>query len=242
VKPSSSVKSIKAQFTLREKSQSINSNPKHSFSDLFVSSVLAQNADTRFVLAEFELTDPDEDGIYTAEFQSPLVAGEYELIALLDFEDEDIQNKELRVITLVDPEGYIYTNLPQGEARIKDAEVFLYWLNTEKQAYQLWQADEYQQINPQITRQTGEYSFLVPEGTYYLKVEADRYLDFQTEPFEVKEGEGIHQNIELEKGFWQGLDWRIIAIVSLAIISTITLMLLLYNFYHDRKFRKKLEN
>ena len=236
VKPSSSVKSIKAQFTLREKSQSINSNPKHSFSDLFVSSVLAQNADTRFVLAEFELTDPDEDGIYTAEFQSPLVAGEYELIALLDFEDEDIQNKELRVITLVDPEGYVYESKEAKELRIPNAKIALHWFNPETQGYQLWQADEYQQINPQITRETGEYSFLVPEGTYYLKVEADRYLTFQTELFEVREGEGIHKNIELHKSFWQDMSWRWIA---LSIILVMIFVLLSYNFYRDRN-RKEL--
>ncbi|MGB2762060.1 MAG: Calx-beta domain-containing protein [Minisyncoccales bacterium] len=236
LKPSHSVKNVKAQFVLKEREEA-SYESQNSFSDLFLSPVLAKEFENRFVLAEFELTDPDGDGIYTAEIQAPLVAGEYEIITILDYEDEEIQDKELRVITLVDPEGYVWTSLPQGETRIKDANVFLYWFNPEINKYQLWPADEYQQINPQITRETGEYSFLVPEGTYYLKVEADTYLDSQTEPFEVREGEGIHKNIELEKGFWQGMDWKTI---SLVIILILVFILLLYNFYRDRKFRKKL--
>ncbi|MGB2762451.1 MAG: hypothetical protein WBC21_02820, partial [Minisyncoccales bacterium] len=235
LKPSHSVKNVKAQFVLKEREEA-SYNSQNSFSDLFLSPVLAKEFENRFVLAEFELTDPDGDGIYTAEVQAPLVAGEYEIITILDYEDEEIQDKELRVITLVDPEGYVYERIKNQELRIKSAKVSLYWLNPETQKYQLWPADEYQQINPQITRETGEYSFLVPEGTYYLKVETENYLTFQSEPFEVREGEGIHKNIELEKGFWQGmLDWRVIAIVILAIGLSIAFILLGYNFYRDRR-------
>lgn len=147
VKPSYSVKSIKAQFVLRERKEENGSPPSstetrspNNFFDLLVSSVFAQTLEpeTRFVLIEFELTDPDGDGIYTAEIQTPLVSGEYEIITTLDYEDPEIQDKELRIITLIDPEGYIYTITPQGETRIKDAKVSLFYLNPETNNYELW--------------------------------------------------------------------------------------------------------
>jgi hypothetical protein len=46
---------------------------------------------------------------------------------------------------------------------------------------------------------TGTYSFLVPPGTYYLKVETSKYAVYQSSSFSAKEGGGVHQNIELKK-------------------------------------------
>lgn len=37
--------------------------------------------------------------------------------------------------------------------------VSLYWLNPEKNQYELWPAREYQQENPQITDVRGTYAF-----------------------------------------------------------------------------------
>ena len=188
----------------------------------------------RLVLLEFEYTDPDGDGIYTAEIQAPLIEGEYEIITVMDFEDPELGKKEIRLITVVDPEGYIFTQLPEGKLRIAGAIVYLYWLNSETKQYELWPAKEYQQENPQTTDDTGKYSFLVPPGTYYLKVEHPNYPVYQSETFVVKEGSGIHMNIELKTKFWwlKIIDWKIILMIIFGI-------LLLYNFYRDR-IREKL--
>ena len=76
---------------------------------------------------------------------------------------------------------------------------------------------------------TGRYSFLVPRGTYYLRVEAPGYPVYQGKVFEVKEGSGVHMNIELKtKYWWLGiLDWRTILLIVVGV-------LLLYNFYRDK--------
>ena len=65
------------------------------------------------VLATNEGTEIDEDGdgIYTAEIQAPAVDGEYEIITIMNYESEIIGTKELRLITVVDPEGYIYQKI-----------------------------------------------------------------------------------------------------------------------------------
>ena len=137
--------------------------------------------------------------------------------------------KEIRLITVVDPEGYIYEKNGEKETRILGAVASIYWLNPETKQYELWPAKDYQQENPQTTDVRGTYSFLVPEGYYYLTVDAPGYLSYDGKPFEVKEGSGVHINIEMKNKYWllNFFDWKTIMLVAVII-------LLLYNFYRDR--------
>lgn len=213
--------------------------PQSKFSKILASLVGISNGaseqekparvEEKLVLSEFEYTDPDGDGIYTAEIQAPLTEGEYEIITVMDFEDPELGKKEIRLITVVDPEGYVYAQLSEGKLRIAGAVISLYWLNPETKQYELWPANEYQQENPQTTDDTGKYSFLVPPGAYYLRAEHPDYPGYQSEKFTVKEGSGIHMNIELKAKYWQLriLDWKITLLV-------IVIFLLAYNFYKDK--------
>jgi len=190
----------------------------------------------KLVLTQFEYTDSDGDGIYTAEIQAPVIEGEYEIITVMDYKSIELGQKEIRLITIIDPEGYVYEKIGDKEARVSDATVFIFWLNPDTNQYELWPAKKYQQENPQTTNATGKYSFLVPEGSYYLKVEASGYPIYEGESFEVKEGSGIHFNIELKGKYWwlKVIDWKVI-------LSLVVFALLLYNFYRDRKRNKKIK-
>lgn len=189
------------------------------------------------VLMEFEYTDPDGDGIYTADIQAPLVEGEYEIITVMDYEDPVLGQKEIRLITVVDPEGYVFEKAGEKETRIPGAIISLYWLNPETKQYELWPAKEYRQENPQVTDTTGKYAFLVPNGSYYLKVEAPGYLIYDGKPFQVTESSGIHINIELKTKYWwlRIVDWKTILLI-------LVILLLLYNFYRDRMRERRLRN
>ncbi|MBU4332179.1 carboxypeptidase-like regulatory domain-containing protein [Patescibacteria group bacterium] len=191
--------------------------------------------ETRLALQEFEYTDKDGDGIYTAEIAAPVVAGEYEIITLLDYQDINLGTKEIRLITVIDPEGYVYEKLGDKETRIPGAIISLFWLNPQSKKYEEWPASEFQQENPQITNNTGKYSFLVPEGSYYLNIEAPGYEDYEGKPLQVKQGAGIHTNIELKtKHAWlKAIDWKVILLV-------VVVLLLLYNFYRD-KLRERIK-
>ncbi|MDO8650420.1 MAG: hypothetical protein Q7K33_03905, partial [Candidatus Berkelbacteria bacterium] len=222
VKPDKPVKKIKGYLILRRKEVA-----SGFLQDLFektpasligsVSGVQPQNNKTeveqKLVLQEFEYTDSNKDGIYRANIQAPLVDGEYEVITIMDYEDPKLALRELQLIVVIDPEGYVYEQLPSGQLRIKDAKVSLYWLNPDSPAgernYELWPAQKYLQNNPHITDDTGKYSFLVPKGNYYLKVVANNYSDYQTESFSVTESDGVHMNVEMKKKFWWGIliDW-----------------------------------
>jgi hypothetical protein len=244
VKPDKPVKSVKGYVVFKAKKTSPSSFQlmlNHLTASLiFANPVFAHTqekpvrVEEKLVLMEFEYTDPDGDGIYTAEIQTPLVEGEYEIITVMEFEDPELGKKEIRLITVVDPEGYIYTQLPQGKLRITGAIVSIFYLNPGTKQYELWPAKEYQQENPQVTNDTGKYSFLVPPGTYYLGVEHPNYPVYQSETFAVKEGSGIHINIELKTKFWwlKVIDWKIIVMIFFGV-------LLLYNFYCDKIREKK---
>jgi len=244
VKPDKPVKSVKGYVVFKSKasrptSLEILSNSLLA-SVIFANPVFAKQqekpvrVEEKLVLLEFEYTDPDGDGIYTAEIQVPVIEGEYEIITVMDFEDPELGKKEIRLVTVVDPEGYIYEKDGDKETRIPGAIVSIFWLNSETKQYELWSAKEYQQENPQTTDVRGTYSFLVPEGFYYLKVETPGYLVYDGKPFQVKEGSGVHINIELKTKYWwlKIVDWKTTLLAAVVI-------LLLYNFYRD-KIREKL--
>ncbi len=182
----------------------------------------------RLVLTQFEYTD-NGDGVYTANVQAPLVDAEYEIITVMEYEDPGIESKEIKLVTVVDPEGYVYEKNGDLETRIAGSIVSLYWLNPDSNQYELWPAKDFQQENPQTTDVRGTYSFLVPNGYYYLKVDAPGYLSYDGKPFEVKEGSGVHVNIELKTKYWflNVVDWKTLLLV-------VVILLLIYNFYKDR--------
>jgi len=148
---------------------------------------------------------------------------------LQEFQDENLGQKEIRLITVVDPEGYVYEKNDGKETRIPGAIVSLFWLSPATKQYGLWPAKEYQQENPQTTDNRGTYSFLVPEGFYYLKVEAPGYPVYNGKSFQVREGSGIHVNIELKTKYWwlNIVDWKTVLLI-------LGVALLLYNFYRDK--------
>ena len=239
VRPDKPVKSVKGYVVFRSKPIT-NSQSRINIQDLTASLIFANPAfattqeqpirvEEKLVLLEFEYTDPDGDGIYTADIQMPAVDGEYEIITVIDFQDDSLGKKEIRLITVVDPEGYIYEKNGDKETRIPGAIVSLFWLNPATKQYEIWSAKEYQQENPQTTDNRGTYSFLTPEGFYYLKVEAPGYPTYDGKAFQVKEGVGVHINIELKTKYWwlNIIDWK----TTLLILGAV---LLLYNFYRDK--------
>jgi len=245
VKPEKPVTSVKGYLIFKSKRQ----NPGSSglpFERVTASAVSAGPAPLRaqetpvqteddLVLIEFEYTDPDGDGIYTANIQSPMVGGEYEIVTVMDYSDSTLPSKAIRMITVVDPEGYVYEKAGLNETRINGSVVSLHWLNPETKRYELWLAKEYNQQNPQTTDASGSYAFLVPEGTYQLRAGAKGYKDYESQILDVREGEGIHLNIQLERSYsWLSIlvDWKTAVMVLLMIFLAV-------NFYLDRRRKGK---
>ena len=178
------------------------------------------------VTNKFEYTDSDEDGIYIANIISPEIEGNYNIKTVIEYKNTAKSSLEENTTLVVDPEGYIYESFGGRETRIKEAIATLYWLNTETKKYEVWPARDFQQKNPQITDKTGRYSFLVPEGQYYIEVKTNGYADYKGGVFEVTEGSGIHVNIELKiVNWWQRILTSERIIIMILLTALIVLML-----------------
>ncbi len=181
------------------------------------------------IVQEFNYDDDDGDGIWTADVDTPVVAGEYEVVTFISYRDPEIGVRQVRLITLVDPEGYVYEEIAGKETRVPDAVVTMYEQD-DTGAFVLWNASRYHQDNPQTTGVSGSYSFLVPPGTYRISVSAPGYKPYQGQTFEVKVGAGVHENIELiaERGWLASLDWKLVLLV-------VAVLMLAHHFYRDRR-------
>ncbi len=233
IKPEGSVKTIKGYLIFKQKGkkETTESILKKTAASLLSPALTdgGENLEQALVVKEFYYEDADGDGIWTANVSMPVVDGEYEIISVMEYNNIKLLPKELKLVTVIDPEGYIYYQTSQGKMRIEGAKASLFWLNPETREYELWPAKNYQQINPQITDDTGRYAFLAPQGTYQLLVEAKGYSPYRGESIEVVWGNEIHQNIGLEKSFWllRYFDWK-------AGIILVIVILLAINFYRDR--------
>ncbi|OGI68407.1 hypothetical protein A2738_00770 [Candidatus Nomurabacteria bacterium RIFCSPHIGHO2_01_FULL_42_15] len=245
VKPIGSASSVTGYIVFKSATPKVAEGNQNeiSRSSLLASALFASNdlveknpepisVENKLVLSSFEYTDPDRDGIYTADVVSPVVPGEYEVITVIDYIDPVLGTRQMRMITVIDPEGYVFEKNNGKETRIPSAIVSLYSLNVSTKSYELWPAKDYSQENPQITDVRGTYSFLVPEGSYYFSVEAPGYEPYEGKAFVVTSGAGIHENIELRSsGGWlsslTGLDWKTILLV-------VVLLLLVYNSVRSR--------
>lgn len=187
------------------------------------------NVEERFALSEFEYTDPDGDGIYTADVRAPGVDGEYEVITIISYEDPRFGVKEVSLTAVVDPEGYVFEQSGGKETRIPGAVVSLLYLNPATKKYELWPGKDYVQENPQITDTRGTYAFLAPPGTYSISVTAPGYPDYHGKPFQLSQNNEIHMNIEMKSSY------GFLAFVDFKTILLIVLFLLIgYNFYKDK--------
>ncbi len=213
VKPEFPAKTVKGVIALAQSAKK-----EGMAREIFTSIVLAQNE-----VVEFDYQDGDGDGIFLAQIEAPAVVGRYELTTKIEYQNEAMPQKELGATLLIDPEGYIFEKNGGKETRIPEASVALFWENPQTKKYELWPAAAYQQTNPQTTDIKGTYAFLVPQGNYYLQVDAPGYPAYRGKAFAVTVGAGVHQNIELKPQFnWLMLiDWKTILSAALVIIMAV---------------------
>ena len=190
----------------------------------------AKRVEERFELISFAYEDSDHDGIYTADVPAPRVAGEYEIITVIEYVDRELGAREIRLIAVIDPEGYVFEKRNGKEVRIPGAIVTLYAKRSDTGAFDAWPAEEYSQENPQTTGSAGTYAFLVPPGNYYFGVQAPGYETYRGEEFAMGANKEVHVNIELTPTLLNRLasNWQTILLI-------ITLILFGLNAIRNRR-------
>ena len=194
-----------------------------------------QIPDREMLVQSFNYEDSNNDGIYTADIKTPSSSGTYEVITLINYKDKSSGTRELRLETVIDPEGYVYyLNSNGDESRVSGAVISIFNADTKT----LWDAPSYNQINPQLTDSSGKYSFLMPEGNYYMTVEKNGYHPYKSDILKVKSGVGVHFNIELQGSGWLAkLDWKI---ASLLLVILLIISVFAGYAIHEHVFKKKL--
>lgn len=83
-------------------------------------------------------------------------------------------------VPIVDPSGYVYEAVPSN--RLEGVTASCYEKVTTEDIYGelheeivLWDAEKYQQVNPQVTKEDGGYAWDVPSGLWQVKVEKEGY-------------------------------------------------------------------
>jgi hypothetical protein len=76
--------------------------------------------------------------------------------------------------------------------------VSAYHYDNNTNTWNLWTANTYGQVNPQVTNKNGEYGFIVPSGKYYLEINSDHLQKTYSEIFETDSTTLINFNFRLE--------------------------------------------
>ena len=170
---------------------------------------------------KIEFKDTNNDGIYETNISAPSLKGSYTAKATILYADGAYE--EITINLLVDPFGYVYEKNTKGEQRLANTKVTLYYQSSDGK-WNVWNADDYKQTNPQTTQDNGEYGFMVPTGTYYLTAQKDGYVFYKSNIIQVKEGKPININIELTKENWFIKYWYYLLglIIIIIIIVLIT--------------------
>ena len=88
-----------------------------------------------------------------------------------------------KVNTVIDPSGIVYEGVKSKT--VSGAVVTCYVFNEDTGAWEIWNAEDYDQQNPLITDEAGSYAWDVPEGRYYVTCEKEGYDPVTSEEFNV---------------------------------------------------------
>jgi uncharacterized repeat protein (TIGR01451 family) len=145
-------------------------------------------------LGTLNLTDPDGDRIFVSGvFTTPM--GRWQGNARLCVICYLIKYCSDGEVT-IDPEGTVF-DVNSG-AEIEGASVACYEAqSTEKgDLFEVWNAEDYGQTNPQTTESDGYYSFFTPAGTYQLDVTKSGYQPYRSWDIVVVD-EAVHYDVPL---------------------------------------------
>lgn len=81
----------------------------------------------------------------------------------------------------LDPSGFVYEGIESN--RLEGVTTTVFFKETTKDLFgddvervTMWDAERYNQVNPQLTDEKGEYGWMVPSGQWQVKYEKDGYL------------------------------------------------------------------
>jgi hypothetical protein len=116
------------------------------------------------------LYDPDGDKVFTGSFIPPS-SGNVVILVVADC-DLNPGSDIMQIGSVIDPDGYVYDGWLSATTGLTETlegiTVTLYLSDTVRFKWIPWDAELYDQVNPQVTGADGYFSFFTPPGGYKL--------------------------------------------------------------------------
>ena len=124
-------------------------------------------------------TSADSNNTYHGSIATPATAGSYVLTATVTYTD-NTTDEQVTPIT-IEAYGRVFTQTLTSQSPIANAIATLY----ETDGSTPWNAQSFNQANPQQTDASGSFYFFVPAGSYVLNIDLPSAPQFYHEPFVV---------------------------------------------------------
>ncbi|WJH36033.1 hypothetical protein N6H14_09170 [Paenibacillus sp. CC-CFT747] len=132
-------------------------------------------------------------GLSIATFIAMDIALDYALEAAFDTEIEEVRNEIDRVcrkenkkadpVWIHDPSGYVYEVEPSN--RIPGIQATVLHKNEDTGSWEVWDAEWFEQVNPQITDGEGRYGWFVPDGLWKVIYEGAGFVTTESAELQV---------------------------------------------------------
>ncbi len=123
----------------------------------------------------------EANGTYQGNFVLPVSPGLYQTKILAVYNDG--KEELLQFNLVIDSFGSVVENSGGKTTGLANATVTLFSENNGEMV--MFNAAAFNQLNPTTTSESGSYGFLVPAGTYVLRVEQNGYRTFDSGKFEI---------------------------------------------------------
>lgn len=181
-----------------------------------------------------------EDGHSSTVITLPPNHGQYDIkLQITNSAGQTIDQQE-QIKVIVDPYGFAFTKVADPiqsvlkalglrdavdyqELHLNKVTVSLYAYNEATKAWQIWNATEFGQENPQITGTNGGYNFFVPPGRYYLAATKPGYQDYRSAEFVVEQNI-VNMNLELQSAVSTRV-WYIVNSILVLLVIVIALII-----------------
>lgn len=131
--------------------------------------------------------------IWTSDIQFDQ-SGDYEISV------DAIDGADNRTVTALAPIHILESGkVISGKAAVKGAVVSVYYYDTDRHAFFLWNGKAYSQNNPAVTDDLGSYSFTLPKGKYYIEVKAKGYKDLVSDIFSFQNTTVLNSDFDIAK-------------------------------------------
>jgi len=121
-----------------------------------------------------------EDGTWEAECAGKKIVPNYVEIVCVLKSGETFTIYAAEIFMLIDPSGYIYEVALENRVEGATAEIY-YKENLSDEEKTLWDAENYGQVNPQVTGANGYYGWDVPVGYWQVVVNKEGYQTAESE-------------------------------------------------------------